>query len=50
MLKPLMVNGGGRIFSPGKSAVEQASAKPNPMINGHQDWLDGLVAAAKARK
>ncbi|WP_435653429.1 SRPBCC domain-containing protein [Enterobacter cancerogenus] len=34
----------------GKPAVELASAKPNPMINGHQDWLDGLVAAAKARK
>ncbi len=31
----------------GKPAVALASAKPNPMINGHQDWLDGLVAAAR---
>ncbi|OZI71394.1 polyketide cyclase [Bordetella genomosp. 12] len=22
-------------------------ARPNPMINGHQDWLDGLVGAAR---
>lgn len=32
----------------GKDAKEMAVAKPNPMINGHQDWLDGLVKAAKA--
>lgn len=31
----------------GKPAQELAQAHPNPMINGHQDWLDGLVAAAK---
>lgn len=31
----------------GKPAVELHLAKPNPMINGHQDWLDGLVAAAR---
>lgn len=31
----------------GKPAQEMAKAKPNPMINGHQDWLDGLVAAAR---
>jgi hypothetical protein len=31
----------------GKPAVELAKARPNPMINGHQDWLDGLVAAAR---
>ncbi|WP_200844228.1 SRPBCC domain-containing protein [Rhizobium sp. 18065] len=31
----------------GKPAAELAKAKPNPMINGHQDWLDGLVAAAQ---
>jgi hypothetical protein len=31
----------------GKPAVELATAKPNPMINGHQEWLDGLVAAAR---
>ena len=32
----------------GKPAQALAAAKPNPMINGHQDWLDGLVAAARA--
>ena len=31
----------------GQPAAELARAKPNPMINGHQDWLDGLVAAAR---
>lgn len=31
----------------GKPAQELAKAKPNPMINGHQDWLDGLIAAAR---
>lgn len=31
----------------GKPAEELAKAKPNPMINGHQEWLDGLVAAAR---
>lgn len=31
----------------GKPAESLAKAKPNPMINGHQDWLDGLVAAAR---
>jgi hypothetical protein len=34
----------------GKPAVDLRNAKPNPMINGHQDWLDGLVAAARWRK
>lgn len=35
----------------GKPAEELARARPNPMINGHQDWLDGLVkAACKARR
>ena len=33
----------------GKPAVELAKAKPNPMINGHQDWLDGLVSIARNR-
>ncbi|MDV5140354.1 SRPBCC family protein [Chimaeribacter arupi] len=33
----------------GKPAQELAMTKPNPMINGHQDWLDGLVAAAKTQ-
>ena len=31
----------------GKPAVKLASTKPNPMLNGHQDWLDGLVGAAR---
>lgn len=31
----------------GAPAIELASTKPNPMINGHQEWLDGLVAIAK---
>ena len=32
----------------GKPAKDLAKAVPNPMINGHQDWLNGLVAAASA--
>lgn len=31
----------------GAPARELAQAVPNPMINGHQDWLIGLVAAAR---
>lgn len=27
-----------------------AVRKPNPMLNGHQDWLEGLVKAAKGEK
>jgi hypothetical protein len=34
----------------GAPARELAKAVPNPMINGHQEWLDGLVAAARAAK
>ncbi|MFT4274628.1 MAG: SRPBCC domain-containing protein [Pantoea sp.] len=34
----------------GNPAKDLAKAHPNPMINGHQDWLDGLVAAARAKK
>jgi hypothetical protein len=34
----------------GKPAQDLHNAKPNPMINGHQDWLDGLVAAAQKEK
>ncbi len=34
----------------GKPARALAQAKPNPMINGHQDWLDGMVAAARNSK
>lgn len=30
----------------GAPAKEMAAARPNPMINGHQDWLNGLVNAA----
>lgn len=33
----------------GKPAEQLHNTKPNPMINGHQDWLDGLVAAAHGR-
>lgn len=33
----------------GKPAQELAKVKPNPMINGHQEWLEGLVAIAKQR-
>ncbi|WP_343652522.1 SRPBCC domain-containing protein [Stenotrophomonas sp.] len=32
----------------GAPAKALQAAKPNPMINGHQDWLDGLVGAARA--
>ncbi len=32
----------------GKPARDLAATRPNPMINGHQDWLDGLVAAARS--
>ena len=31
----------------GEPAKALAVAKPNPMINGHQEWLDGLVSAAR---
>jgi hypothetical protein len=34
----------------GKPAQQMAVAKPNPMLNAHQDWLDGLVKAAVQRK
>ncbi|MFJ9629835.1 SRPBCC domain-containing protein [Streptomyces sp. NPDC101175] len=30
----------------GRPAVALASERPNPMLNGHQAWLDGLVGAA----
>lgn len=32
----------------GAPARDLAVTVPNPMINGHQAWLDGLVAAARA--
>jgi len=31
----------------GKPAQDLANQTPNPMLNGHQSWLDGLVKAAK---
>ncbi len=34
----------------GEPAKALATTKPNPMINGHQDWLDGLVSAARTGK
>lgn len=34
----------------GKPAQKLAATKPNPMINGHQDWLDGLVTHARSKK
>lgn len=34
----------------GKPAEVLHKTKPNPMINGHQDWLDGLVDAALRAK
>ncbi|WP_421108694.1 SRPBCC family protein [Streptomyces sp. NEAU-S77] len=30
----------------GQPAAELAGQTPNPMLNGHQAWLDGLVRAA----
>ena len=34
----------------GKPAKDMAVAKPNPMLNAHQDWLDGLANTALLRK
>ncbi len=31
----------------GKPAVELRNTLPNPMLNAHQAWLDGLINAAK---
>lgn len=31
----------------GKPATELATQIPNPMLNGHQAWLDGLVKASR---
>lgn len=31
----------------GKPAEDLAQQNPNPMLNGHQAWLDGLVKAAR---
>lgn len=34
----------------GKPARDLHDVRPNPMINGHQDWIDGLVDAALKAK
>ncbi|RSH81347.1 uncharacterized protein EHS24_008790 [Apiotrichum porosum] len=34
----------------GEPAAQLAGERPNPMLNGHQAWLDGLVKAAKERR
>ena len=34
----------------GQPADELAKTTPNPMINGHKEWLDGLSTAVKERK
>lgn len=33
----------------GKPAQDMATAKPNPMLNAHQDWITGLAGAAAGR-
>ncbi|SDC00839.1 SRPBCC domain-containing protein [Acinetobacter boissieri] len=30
----------------GQPAKELAKTRPNPMLNGHQEWLDGLIEIA----
>ncbi|WP_407704481.1 SRPBCC domain-containing protein [Winslowiella arboricola] len=34
----------------GAPARELARSKPNPMINAHQEWIEGLAAAAREAK
>lgn len=34
----------------GSAAKKMAIAVPNPMVNGHQEWLDGLVAAVRSSR
>ncbi|WNS77773.1 SRPBCC domain-containing protein [Domibacillus sp. DTU_2020_1001157_1_SI_ALB_TIR_016] len=34
----------------GKAAQEMAVTKPNPMLNGHQEWIVGLAEAASQQK
>ncbi|WP_050183873.1 SRPBCC domain-containing protein [Domibacillus robiginosus] len=34
----------------GKAAKEMALTKPDPMLNGHQEWIDGLAEAASQQK
>ncbi|WP_327173823.1 SRPBCC domain-containing protein [Streptomyces sp. NBC_01335] len=31
----------------GQPAAALAGERPNPMLNGHQAWLDGLISAAR---
>ncbi|CRL44008.1 hypothetical protein SGGMMB4_00862 [Sodalis glossinidius str. 'morsitans'] len=31
----------------GQPVVELVRTRPNPMLNGYQAWLDGMVAAAR---
>ncbi len=33
----------------GYPAKAMAEAKPNPMLNAHQDWIDGLAMASRTR-
>lgn len=34
----------------GEPAKQLAAARPNPMLNAHQDWLEGLVNFARTHK
>ncbi|KAM9949386.1 hypothetical protein ACTFIT_010595 [Dictyostelium discoideum] len=34
----------------GKPARKLASTVPNPMINGHQEWITGLINSCKKNK
>ena len=34
----------------GELARQMAMMKPNPVLNAHQDWLEGLVQTAKKKK
>jgi hypothetical protein len=34
----------------GQPAIGLRDSKPNPMLNGHQDWLDGLIGAALGKR
>jgi hypothetical protein len=33
----------------GAPAAAPAQERPNPMLNGHQAWLDGLIRAASGK-
>jgi len=34
----------------GKPAAQLAVARPNPMLNAHQDWLEGLLKMARTQE